>query len=215
MRSGIGLGIALILVSSCSRASHDVPSESSTSLPSNASSTGQFEPGAFRVANLGTTPDGTYSRYMASTGGTPPTCQFELRIEKSSSIRDARFAFAEAAVLREPGSDCTMFLRALAKHLGFNGKLPDPAPVDRLAASLAILGVNQSRSAGAGEVAGSFSSTPPGNWTAMKLFLADGEGEVFLNINARDSVGEFSIKDEDYATIVVTELAKILLPKAG
>ena len=56
---------------------------------------------------------------------------------------------------------------------------------------------------------------PPGNWTAMKLFLADGEGEVFLNINARDGVGEFSIKDEDYATIVVTELAKVLLPKAG
>ena len=49
----------------------------------------------------------------------------------------------------------------------------------------------------------------------MKLFLAGGEGEVFLNINAREGLGEFSIKDEDYATIVVTELAKVLLPKAG
>lgn len=32
-----------------------------------------------------------------------------------------------------------------------------------------------------------------------------------MNINARDGMGEFSIKDEAYATIVVTELAKILL----
>jgi hypothetical protein len=44
-----------------------------------------------------------------------------------------------------------------------------------------------------------------------KLFLADGKGEVFLNLNAAEHIGEFSVKDEDYATIVTTELAKVLL----
>jgi hypothetical protein len=164
--------------------------------------------------NLGPTERGT-SRYMASTGVTPPTCQFEIVIEKAKPASDPRFSFAEAALLRQPKSDCTMFLHALAKHIGFTGEIPRPAPVDRLSASLAVLAANQSRSVDAGEVAGSFSSTPSGHWTAAKLFLADGEGEVYLNLNARDGVGEFSIKDEDDATIVVTELARVLLPKAG
>ena len=174
----------------------------------------QIGPGAFHLADFGVTVDGT-SRYLASTDETPSTCKFEVVIEKSEPTSDARFSFAEAALLRRPGSDCTTFLRALAKHLGFTGELPKPASTDRLSASLAILGRNQSRSANLGEVAGDFSSTPAGHWTASKLFLADGDGEVYLNINAADGVGEFSIKDEDYATIVVTELAKILLPTAG
>jgi hypothetical protein len=54
-------------------------------------------------------------------------------------------------------------------------------------------------------------SQPPGSWTVTKLFLADGKGEVFLNLNAAEHIGEFSVKDEDYATIVTTELAKVLL----
>jgi hypothetical protein len=86
----------------------------------------------------------------------------------------------------------------------------DLARSDRLSAAIAILGTNQSRSNN-GPIAGGFTSKPPGSWTATKLFLADGEGEVFMNLNARDGFGEFSIKDEEYATIVVIELAKVLL----
>jgi hypothetical protein len=65
------------------------------------------------------------------------------------------------------------------------------------------------------ESGASFSPTPPGDWTVEKLFRADGEGEIFLNLNERDGVGEFSLKDSDYAAVVVTELAKIFLPRAG
>ncbi len=36
-----------------------------------------------------------------------------------------------------------------------------------------------------------------------------------MNINVRDGIGEFSLKDEDYAKVVVRELAKVLLPEAG
>jgi hypothetical protein len=152
---------------------------------------------------------------MAATDGTSPTCQFEIVIAKSNPATDAPFSFADAALVRRPASDCTALLRAVAQHIGFKGELPKPTLTDRLAATVAILGRNQSRKAGRGEVAGGFSSTPAGHWTVTKLFLADGDGEVFLNINAQERVGEFSIKDEEYATVVVTELAKILLPKAG
>ena len=104
----------------------------------------------------------------------------------------APFSFAAASLARRQGSDCTSFIRALARHLGFHGELPTPGPADRLAASLAILGRNQSRSADKGEVAGTYSSNPAGHWTATKLFLADGEGEVYLNINLPEGFGEFS-----------------------
>ena len=72
---------------------------------------------------------------------------------------------------------------------------------------LAVLGRGQSARPGGG-----YSSSPPGPWTAAKLFLADGTGEVFLNLDEHYCAGEFSIKDEDHAKIVVTELAKIMLP---
>jgi hypothetical protein len=201
----IGLAVAAILVCGCSgAASREVP----------PLSLAQLGPGAFRLSDLGATASGT--RYLASAEAAPPsTCQFEVMIEKIQPMGDAPFSFAAASLVRRPGSDCTTFLGALGKHLGFRGELPVPGPVDSLAASLAILGSNQSRSADKGEVAGSFSSSPAGHWTATKLFLADGEGEVYLHINLREGVGEFSIKDEGYATVVVTELAKILLPKAG
>jgi hypothetical protein len=55
-------------------------------------------------------------------------------------------------------------------------------------------------------------SKPPGHWTTGKLFLADGDAEVFLNLDSEEGIGEFSIKDEDFADVVIRELAKVLLP---
>ena len=80
---------------------------------------------------------------------------------------------------------------------------------------MALLGVHQSRGHRDPEVGGSFSSNPPGSWTATKLFLNDGEGELFLNVSAAEGMGEFSPKDEGYASVVVRELAKILLLNGG
>jgi hypothetical protein len=68
-----------------------------------------------------------------------------------------------------------------------------------------ILGENQSRSSD-----GSFSDKLRGDWIAMKIFLANGEGEVFLNLNPGASKAEFSIKDSDYGDVVLAELARIL-----
>ena len=70
-----------------------------------------------------------------------------------------------------------------------------------------ILGQNQSRSSDGG-----FGDSPRGNWTAMKIFLGEGEseGEVFLNFNSAVGKAEFSIKDSDYGDFVMAELAKVL-----
>ena len=69
-----------------------------------------------------------------------------------------------------------------------------------------------SRQAGPDQFAGSFTSNPPGSWIAVKVFVADGEGEFYLNLSPSDGQGEISIKDEECGDIVVQELATILLP---
>jgi hypothetical protein len=171
-------------------------------------------PGAFRIIESGATSDGS-TRYLAGAGKPAKACTFEIIIGKSKPSGGGLFGLAPATLVRKPGADCAPFLQDLASHLGFKGKFPAPRAEDRLVTSVAVLGTNQSRTTKPPKAAGGFSSEPPGHWTVTKLFLADGEGEVFLNLNAPDHVGEFSIKDEDYATIVITELAKILLRRAA
>ena len=205
----IGSGLLMLLIASCSRTSSDGPGESVRSASS--SSPDQLGPGAFRLESLDTTREGT-SRYMASIGAAPATCRFALEIERSNPVADSGFSFARAVLRRQPGSDCTTLLSEAARRLGFSGELPRPEPVNELVGSLAIIGTNLSRSEDPG---GGFSSEPTGNWTAMKLFLANDQAEVYLNISERDGVGEFSTKDETYATAVVTELAKVLLPASS
>ena len=71
------------------------------------------------------------------------------------------------------------------------------------------LGDNLSQAPGGG-----FDIKPPGNWTAIKIFIGEGEGEqegdLFLNINAAIGKGQFSIKDPDYGDLVVQHLAAVL-----
>jgi len=67
------------------------------------------------------------------------------------------------------------------------------------------------RGAGASaELAGGFVSKPPGNWLVTKLFFGDDEGEVFLDLNPMEGAGGFSIKDVEYASVVMTELASVM-----
>jgi len=163
------------------------------------------------VSSLPASDDDT-STYRAEAG---QACTFDLRIGKAkpSGKSPPDFAFVPAILERVTNADCAAFLGALAPTLGFKGRLPTPIATKRLSLTVAILGANLSRNSDRPEAAGGFSSQPPGHWTATKLFLRDGEGEVFLSLNLQDGLGEFSIKDEDYAEIVVTELARIMLPQ--
>jgi hypothetical protein len=214
--SRIELGFGLILAIACSRTprsqeiadSHSRPSRSADAAPK------PLPPAQFRLARVASS-DSAGRRYVATSDDAPQNCKFEIRLEASKEfVAGTPFSITQVSLLRQPGADCTAFLRRIAKELAFTGDLPRPEHLDQLSSSIAILGTDQSRLEDP-EVGASFVSTPPGTWTCGKLFLADGEGEVFLNLSEHEGLGEFSIKDEDYATIVVTELAKILLPKAG
>src|SRR5690348_9251660 len=59
---------------------------------------------------------------------------------------------------------------------------------------------------------GGFNVEAPGNWTAIKIFIGDGEqeAEVFLNIKPVIRKGQFSIKDPEYGDLVLAQLAKVL-----
>jgi hypothetical protein len=169
-----------------------------------------LRPGAFRITETRATADGG-TFYLAQTSA---SCSFEIVFARPQTPANGPLGIARATLARRTGADCSPFLRTLAPALGFEGNLPNPAPAAALVASVAILGVHQSRT-DAPEAGGSFSSNPPGSWTATKLFLNDGEGEVFLNVNAQEGVGELSLKDQGYAKVVVRELAKILLLNGG
>ena len=167
--------------------------------------------GAFRITET-KSPGTGGTWYLARGSG---ACAFEVVIGTPKSGPGGLFSMAPATISRHQGADCSSFLHDLALELGFTGKIPAPPPVAQLSAAVVILGTNQSRSPDGSTTAGAFLSKPPGHCTLMKLFLADGEGEVFLNLNAQDGVGEFSMKDEEYGEVVVGELAKVLLPSAG
>jgi len=119
-------------------------------------------------------------------------------VDQFASTGDGRF-------LRERNSDPSIFLADLKKALDAKTVPTKITKVDSLPFKFVVLGRNQSRSS-----SGGFSSNPPGDWTAMKLFLANGEGEVFFNLSPTAKKAEFSIKDSDYGDIVLAELAKVL-----
>ena len=93
--------------------------------------------------------------------------------------------------------------RALeAKHV--------PAHIQRasqLPFTYVILGEKNSQASGGG-----FSAEPPGNWTATKIFIGDGEdeAEVFFNFNSVSGKAQFSEKDVDYGDVVLAKLATVL-----
>ncbi len=109
--------------------------------------------------------------------------------------------------MAEPGSDASFLLVDLKRAL--EAKAP-PTKVQKLK-TLPFTFVNLGDSL-SHESGGGFNDKPPGNWTAMKIFIGqrEQEGEVFLNFNLAIRKREFSIKDPDYGDLVLAELAKVL-----
>lgn len=141
------------------------------------------------------------------TAGKTAKFRIELGPGRSGDDQDKilHVSFGKGRFLREPGSDASAFLVDLKKSLEAKTV---PNKVDRVAAlpfEFVILGENQSRTSDGG-----FNTKPPGDWMAMKIFLAGGEGEVFLNLNTVANKAEFSVKDAGYGDIVLAELAKVL-----
>jgi hypothetical protein len=104
-------------------------------------------------------------------------------------------------------SDVGVLLLELKKALEATALPTKVQRVNSLPSTFVSIGQNMSQASDGG-----FTPKPPGNWTPMKIFLGegDGEGEVFLNLNPVLRKGEFSIKDADYGDIVLRQLARVL-----
>jgi hypothetical protein len=109
--------------------------------------------------------------------------------------------------LAQPGSDASVLLSDLQKALEAKAIPNQLRRVEILPFTFVNLGDNLSQAP-----SGGFNETPPGNWTAIKIFIGEGEqeGDVFLNINTTIGKGQFSIKDPDFGDLVVQHLATVL-----
>jgi hypothetical protein len=120
-------------------------------------------------------------------------------------------AFSEGAIYREPKTESKVFLEDLRQALVAPPLSQPISPQEELSFTVAILGNHLGKGTTPDDiVAGSFSNANPGGWLVTKIFVADGMGEVYLNLNPDQNIGEFSIKDPEYGEIVLTELAKVL-----
>jgi len=134
--------------------------------------------------------------------------RFRLQLRQSGpTSSQIPAAIAEGKFLAVAGSDNSVLLAELknaleAKHLPTNVSRAAELPFD-----VAVLAEKQSRGPDGG-----YSSNPPGDWMATKIFLpkADDQGEVFLNINPILGKAEFSMKDPDYGDYVLQQLATVL-----
>ena len=117
---------------------------SSPGLADAAVSAAPERPVAFRIIDSSVSSDGG-TRYLADAGKPAMPCTFEIIIGKSKPSGGGPFGFAPATLVRRPGADCAPFLKDLAGHLGFKGRLPAPKPTDKLVTSVAVLGTKQSR----------------------------------------------------------------------
>ncbi|HWY20777.1 MAG TPA: hypothetical protein VNX26_06115 [Candidatus Acidoferrum sp.] len=108
----------------------------------------------------------------------------------------------------EPGSDASVLLSDLKKALEAKAI---PVKVHRTR-TLPFTFVNLGDDLSQAPSGGGFNQNPPGDWTAIKIFIGEGdqEGQVFLNFNRTMRKGQFSIKDSDYGDLVLKQLATVL-----
>jgi hypothetical protein len=126
---------------------------------------------------------------------------------ESKDTKGFPMATGEGRFVAEPGSDASVLLADLRKALQAKETPSNVRRVHALPFTFVNFGDNFSQAQGGG-----FNADPAGSWTAIKIFIGEGEqeGEVFLNFNPAIAKGQFSIKDADYGDIVLTQLATVL-----
>lgn len=151
-------------------------------------------------------------RWLATYSDQNKTAKFTIEIgpatqmdpEAGGSIKTSS---GSGAIVAVADSDASTMLVALAKALDAKHVPAHAQRASRLPFDYVILGENNSQASGGG-----FSANPPGNWTAMKIFIGSGENEseVFLNFNPVSRKAQFSEKDIGYGDTVLAKLATVL-----
>ncbi|HTE19576.1 MAG TPA: hypothetical protein VK689_14505, partial [Armatimonadota bacterium] len=154
---------------------------------------------------------GNLREWLATHEKNGKTARFRIRLAMVDEPKgDLPIAFTRGTFLPETGSESTALLADLATALGASSTHEPAAKKTKLEFTAAILGRHQSKGAGKDIQAGGFTSEPPGPWIVTKVFLNDGESEVYLNIDLEHGVGEFAVKDTEYGDGVLKELARVL-----
>jgi len=196
--------LGVVLLVSLAACSQDSGRPSDTKVEPSASYKGAV---AFELTPVGNASG--LRQWLATYAAAGKTAKFRIELGPSHAGDDQdkalHVSFGKGRFLSEPGSDASVFLVNLKTALEAKTVPNKVTRVASLPFEFVILGENQSRTSDGG-----FNAKPPGDWMPMKIFLAGGEGEVFLNLNPATNRAEFSIKDPDYSDIVLAELAKIL-----
>lgn len=148
-----------------------------------------------------------------SRTATKPAFTFQLEMLLKTPKGNSPLTFSKGAIVRQSGENGAQFLAEVAQAIEAEGAIPSESErLPRLDFDAAVLGYSLSRQTGSNVIGGAFTSRPSGDWIALKIFLADGEGEVFVNLNPVLGQGEFSTKDPEYGDVVIREFAKVFLP---
>jgi hypothetical protein len=150
--------------------------------------------------------------WLATYSSQGKIARFKLELEPSTALADKEskefdIRSGKGRIRSEPDSDASVLLSDLKKALEAKTLPTKVRRTSSLLFTYVTFGERNSQSPGGG-----FSAKPAGNWTAMKIFLGEGEqeGQVFLNLNPKMRKGQFSMKDSDYGDIVLAYLVKVL-----
>jgi hypothetical protein len=129
------------------------------------------------------------------------------KIIDAKDPKDFPMKVGEGRFVSAPGSDASVLLLDLKKALEAKALPSKARRLERLPFTFVNIGENLSQAANGG-----FNAEPPGNWTAIKIFIGEGEQEaqLFLNINEVSRKGQFSIKDPDYGDLALAQLGEVL-----
>lgn len=163
----------------------------------------------FKIAPM---PDGTDAETLAlmalyGEGGNQTKFLIEIqgpRKKDGSADPDTPISFSHGEFRHVASSHPARFFEQLANTLSADSPIFSDAKQEKLPFDIAFLGPPTMRLPGGGFGGG------PGDWYATKLFLAEGAAEVYFNFNLTSGEAEFSMKDEDYGNVVLSELSKVI-----
>jgi hypothetical protein len=151
-------------------------------------------------------------QFLATYSDQGKTARFVISLAPSKSMDPeagglVKMSSGQGAILALSGSDAGPMLVALMKALEAKHLPAHVQRASRLPFDYVILGEQNSQVNGGGMTVDN-----KGNWTAMKIFIGEGEdeSEVFLNFNTVSGKAQFSEKDIDYGDAAVAKLATVL-----
>jgi hypothetical protein len=193
------------------RKRESLPGDSNSTVMIPASEIGELEPEPGRVrfgirqSSRRAQSDGEEITWLATYKSKSGSARFEISLILPKPGGKPSFGISKGTFISDRNSDYSEFLRAVANALEADKIEAGEPRTDRLEILCSVFGQNvKNRADGAQGRA---------DWTLTKIYVADGEGEFFLNLNPKAGIGEISIKDSGYGDIVVRELSRVFHTK--